>query len=243
MVSRGAVGDLLTITFHVPAEPAHSHGRAACFVNTQMLLLLLMRIWIFMSLKGSIQRLIHYFLPLLPLQSSPMKAPNVAKKKSLPWKHGLKLRERDVLFPYTACAFILKSWNWSCRYRRKLLSRQTSGNTTDGVDGTVQQGSRALWQQHLAPNSCEADTRGCKGQKRRAARLYLKRIGSWCELLKAGLCFCVASTVQTPTGTWCAPPKYPDYASRQRVVTWTSRTVIGSFRKSLRIQSLSCKSE
>lgn len=63
MVSQGAVGDLLTITFHVAAEPAHSHGRVACFVNTQMLLLLLMHIWIFMSLKGSIQRLIHYFSP------------------------------------------------------------------------------------------------------------------------------------------------------------------------------------
>lgn len=37
-----SVGDLLAITFHVPVEPAHSHGRACCFVNTQILLPLLL---------------------------------------------------------------------------------------------------------------------------------------------------------------------------------------------------------
>lgn len=52
-----SVGDLLPITFHVPVEKADSHGSGSCFVNTQMLQpLLLMQIWIFMSLWGSIRR-------------------------------------------------------------------------------------------------------------------------------------------------------------------------------------------
>lgn len=130
-MSRGAVGDLLTIAFHVPAEPAHSHGRAVCFVNTQMLLLLLMHIWIFMSLKGSIQRLIRYFSPPLPLQSSPMKAPNVAKKTVFP----------DNLAGSLCLCFYFEIMELELRRGgRKLLWRQTSGNTTDDVDGTVQQG-------------------------------------------------------------------------------------------------------
>lgn len=37
-------GDLLVITFHVPVEQAHSHRRRCCFVNTQMLPLLLTQI-------------------------------------------------------------------------------------------------------------------------------------------------------------------------------------------------------
>lgn len=139
-MSRGAVGDLLTIAFHVPAEPAHSHRRAVCFVNTQMLLLLLMHIWIFMSLKGSIQRLIRYFSPPLPLQSSPMKAPNVAKKQSflITW---LEANGERCFIPLLCLCFYFEILELELRRGgRKLLWRQTSGNTTDDVDGTVQQG-------------------------------------------------------------------------------------------------------
>lgn len=39
-----SVGDLLAITFHVPVKQAHSHRRMCCFVNTQMLPLLLTHI-------------------------------------------------------------------------------------------------------------------------------------------------------------------------------------------------------
>lgn len=144
VVSRGALGDLLTITFHVPAEPAHSHGRAACFVNTQMLLLLLMHIWIFMSLKGSIQRLIRYFFPPLCLYSLVQWRRQMWQKTESFLITWLGANGERCFIPLFCLCFYFEILELELRRRgRKLLWRQTSGNTTDDVDGTVQQGSRA----------------------------------------------------------------------------------------------------
>lgn len=91
-------GDLLVITFHVPVEQAHSHRSRCCFVNTQMLPLLLTHIWIFMSLSGSIQHHICSFL------NSPVKVPN--NKVLFDSRSKRKLRSLYISFWFNNVFFL-----------------------------------------------------------------------------------------------------------------------------------------
>lgn len=107
---------------------------------------------------------------------------------------GSKLRE---MF-HSPTLLVLLFWNLgtgaanvveSCSRDRHLATPQTMWMALSGRAAEPN-----LWQQHLAPNCWEADMSGCKRAEKTSCQTVSEAIGSWCELLKPGLCFCIVAT-------------------------------------------------